>query len=346
MNIPSYTELITVGSQRVEWIPIGIVMNPKLRVPCLAAIQLTDEEPTLHILTMLGRFIGSARIDYLSPFAKSSGYPRIHTEIEWSHRGEGWATPLYLSGAYAADILASHQEQIGIDLPRSKSETWSFGVCSSSQARSVSANRWWSLARARKISFFESVLIPRQLDDHPVVFRAPASSSVREHGVSIDTMNEALVALLGSVHQGAVEVEIEKGTVSVKALGIYRYETEIDVLLSNAAEETHTLLAVPTELRGYSNKGWSRTVFEDASPDGWTLVSPKALSAIDPHDMIAQRPEWTQFAAWWVRFLRAQQLPAAELERWISAFGSGASGAIARPRRAPARPPRAWAQLP
>lgn len=346
MSIPEYNRLIAMGQESPEWIPIAIVMNPKLRVPCLAAIHLTKAGATLFILTMLGKFIGSARIDYDDAFTEASGYPRIHTELDWSFRGEGWATSLYLSGAYAAELIASYEEMLDIEPLRGDAASRSPGVCSASNVRSASANRWWSIARERKISFVESVLIPKRFPPTPVVFRAPAASSVREHGVSSSTMQDAIATLFSDVHHGSVEVEIEKGTVSVQAVGNYRYEVEIDVLLSNAAEETHTILAVPTELRGFGNKDWSRTVFEDSLPERWTLVSPKALAAIEPRDMMAQSEQGHRFASWWLRFLESQGLPEAELDRWRSGFASGASGALLRSRRAPARPPRAWAQLP
>lgn len=120
---------------------VGIVVNPKLKKPVLVAYD--GDEIEIWSMERGGLRIGMGSYEqgdetYLKP-SYVTGLPRVHTPSGVLLKGKGYGTSLYTGLCVGAHLNYEGDLQLGLDYDGD-------GVCSDSESRSSSADKWWRMA--------------------------------------------------------------------------------------------------------------------------------------------------------------------------------------------------------
>jgi hypothetical protein len=243
---------------------LGIVINPKLKVPTLA---ITDGEYVgVRGLTQeeLFRKIGTG---YLS---KSREAAATYTELPRSHTPDG-VSPVnqgYGTALYSALCLGAHQRYH--DLVSIKMKMQGDGICSDTNDRSYEADAWWRAANQRGLTRQASEEVEEKEENVNITKAVDNDALTRI--ASLDDADQRIVYI------NDIDVDLEKTTENT--YDVYEHSSLLEHALCAASfvVDVDKSLPIDEQLSGV----W-HIVLED--PEVIEYAYPEPLLALDVRDL-------------------------------------------------------------
>lgn len=203
---------------------IGLIINPKLKVPVLA---VTDGEyvgirglMADALFSKIGTGYPSDRREDASTF---TDLPRVHTPDGVRPRNAGYGTSLYSALCLGAHLTYENYVEIGMKVHGD-------GVCSDTRDRSEEADAWWRAALERGLTSETTEEVEERKDNVDIT-----------SGVDVDALTR--IAELEDADQRIVhinDVDVDLETVTERSYDVYEHESMIShsLVLASFVVET------------------------------------------------------------------------------------------------------------
>jgi hypothetical protein len=260
---------------------LGLVVNPKLKVPVLA---MTDGEyigiRSLMQSDLFGKIGTGYPSDMREDSSKFTGLPRVHTPDGVKPRNQGYGTALYSALCLGAHLTYSEHVDIGMKVKGD-------GVCSDTRDRSEEADAWWRAALARGLTREEVEEIEE---------RKQALTRIAE----LDDADQRIV------HLNEIDVDLE--TLSERIYDVYEYPTMASRGLLVASFVVHVDSALQSE---QLSEVW-HTMVDD--PQVIEVAYPEPLLALDVRGLDSQTINLLSLL--YIKAGLSDQATSAMRERW------------------------------